>query len=202
VQVDKGARECCDRRMFRRWFLGLLLTIGLTGCPRGPTFVSQQYAGAKRDAETIAILRVNGNERVRLLKLDEEGDLVMPLAEDSRIHFELLPGRHSVVAAEVNPTPNGPQLRGAERIELVALAGKVYRVVFANQEPRIHEVDRDSDALGADVTLPPPRPPETTARPPASNAPSQAVDLLEKPAPSISTPRIDEPGTITVPNGQ
>jgi hypothetical protein len=133
-----------------------LLGALLVGCP-GPTFVVQQYAGPVRDQETIATLRVNASEPVRLLTLDGE-DVRAPLESDSRLHIELLPGRHRVGVA------NGTT-EAADEVAFVAEAGKVYRVVFVNAAPHVVEVSRGSDAPGADVTAPPPAPPAPAPAP-------------------------------------
>ena len=63
----------------------------------GPTFIVQQYNGPPRARETIATLRVNGAETVRLLFLDEE-DVAAPIVSDGRLHIELLPGKHTLTA--------------------------------------------------------------------------------------------------------
>lgn len=114
------------------------------GCA-GPTFVVQQYAGAARPKETIATLRVNGADAVRLATLDAE-DVTAPLVEDGRLHIELLPGRHALSVRNVK----APEGRPAS-VVFQAEAGKVYRVAF-EPEARIHEVDRGTDVPGADVT--------------------------------------------------
>ncbi|MBS2016263.1 MAG: hypothetical protein JST00_25495 [Deltaproteobacteria bacterium] len=128
--------------------LGLCVALalgGLVGCP-GPTFVVQQYAGPQRDAYTIAVLRVNGGDSVRLLSLDGE-DMRAPIASDGRLHVELLPGRH-VVAAYDEKEPN----RRALPVAFGAEAGKVYRVVLAGESAHVYEVDRGSDATVRDVS--------------------------------------------------
>jgi len=137
----------------------LALALVLTGCPPGPTYVVQQYPGAPRPAETIAILRVVGREPVQLAGLDGEA-IGAPVASDARLHLELLPGRHEITA---RPSPG----EAPKRVAFVAEAGKVYRVVFDAGRARVVEVDRSSDAVGRDVsaeeasreaTPPPPRP--------------------------------------------
>lgn len=122
--------------------------VSLSGCP-GPTFVVQQYAGAVRPRESIATLRVNGNDVVRLATLDGEDLGGTPIASDSRLHIELLPGKHTftVLDAKAPHTVYEPVTFQAE-------AGKVYRVTFVLGAPRIYEVDRGADTTGADVTQP------------------------------------------------
>lgn len=142
-----------------------LVAFLLAACP-GPTFVVQQYGGPQRPQETIATLRVNGREPVRLLFLDDQ-DVAAPLEEDSRLHIELLPGRHTVVVGNAKV----PNERYAP-ISFQAEAGKVYRVAFATGaaggEPRMYEVDRGNDTSIRDVTQSPPGevvPPRPPAQP-------------------------------------
>ena len=122
-----------------------LLAFALAGCP-GPTFVVQQYTGPVRPKETIATLRVNGSDSVRLMTLDGE-DLGAPIASDSRLHIELLPGRHALTAQN-GAAPS----EGREQLVFPAEAGKVYRIAFVAGAPHIFEVDRASDAPLREVT--------------------------------------------------
>ncbi len=133
----------------RNLLLAALVTIAavLAACV-GPTFVVQQYGGPARPRETIAILRVNGSEPVRLLVLDDE-DVAAPIASDGRLHIELLPGRHTLTARN-GDDPRAPS--GSLAFE--AKANEVYRVVFAGDEPRLFVVGRGSDKPAQDVTLP------------------------------------------------
>ena len=140
----------------------------LAGCV-GPTFVVQQYAGPVRSPETIATFRVNGGDSVRLITLDEE-DVRAPLESDSRLHIELLPGRHKVGVA------NGPNDL-VSAVTFVAEAGKVYRAVYVGNDPHVFEVDRGGDAAGRDVTAPTAPPPVTA--PPAATLP--APEPLKEP---------------------
>lgn len=131
------------------WALALLLAGMVAGCP-GPTFVVQQYGGPVRAQETIATLRINASEPVHLVTLDGE-DVRVPLEADSRLHIELLPGKHRLgVASGAN--------EAAQDVLLTAEAGKVYRVVFVDASPHVFEVNRSSDAAGTDVTPSPPAP--------------------------------------------
>lgn len=91
----------------------------LPGCGTA-TFIVQQYDGAPLAEEHVAILRLNGDEPVRLEALDGE-----PLGYElhdraSRVHIEMLPGEHELALAE------GPELP-AKRRRFRAEAGKVYR---------------------------------------------------------------------------
>lgn len=121
--------------------------VAVVACP-GPTFVVQQYTGPVRPASAVAILRVNGGESVRLLFLDDE-DVAAPIASDGRLHIEMLPGRHTLIVrnGDDQEAPRGS-------LAFVAEPGKVYRVAFTGDEPRIFEVDRGSDRPVADVTKP------------------------------------------------
>lgn len=124
----------------------LLLSLLLVAC-MGPTFIVQQYNGPARPRESIAILRVNGNETIRLLLLDDE-DVAAPIVSDGRLHIEVLPGKHTLTARN-GDDPRGPS--GA--IAFQAEANKVYRVAFVADAPHLYEVDRDSDKAIRDVTL-------------------------------------------------
>jgi hypothetical protein len=122
----------------------------------------------------IATLRVHGSGPVRLLFLDDQ-DVAAPIAEDGRLHIEMLPVRHTVVVGNAN----APNERYAP-MTFEAEPGKVYRVVFVDGEPRIYEVDRGRDVLVRDVTQTPaiepglPPPPAPPSPPPAGTAPSDA----------------------------
>lgn len=131
----------------------------------GPTFVVQQYAGPVRPPATIATLRVNGGDSLRLITLDDE-DVRAPLESDSRLHIELLPGRHKIGVV------NGPNDLVAA-VAFVAEAGKVYRASYVGSEPHVFEVDRGGDAPGRDVTAP--------LAPPAATAPATAPEPLKEP---------------------
>ena len=170
--------------------LALTLLV-LTGCP-GPTFVVQQYPGPQRPSETVSTLRVNGNQPVRLMFLDDE-DVAAPVAEDGRLHIELLPGRHTVVVANAN----APNERHAP-IAFQAEPGKVYRVTFAagpgGSEARMFEVDRGNDRAVRDVTQSPtPEPPSAPAPPPPPAARAPAEDA--------GAPPVDERGSSSADAG-
>ncbi len=145
----------------------------VAGCP-GPTFVVQQYRGPQRPQETIAMLRVNGNEPVRLLILDDQ-DVAAPIVEDGRLHIEMLPGRHTVVVGNAN----APSERYAP-ITFEAQAGKVYRVTLASGpsggEARVFEVDRGKDTAVRDVTQAPATEQRPVEAPAHAPAPAPAED--------------------------
>ena len=147
-----------------RGLLPLLAAVVVAGCV-GPTSVVQQYAGPPRPPETLAILRLNGKEPFRLVMLDGE-DVQSPLAEDARLHVELLPGRHSVVVLNTKGTPPMP-----ETLPFDAAAGHVYRPVLVAGTARLFEVERGSDRPRVDMTLPSPdaaspQPSQSTTLPP------------------------------------
>ncbi|MBX3193013.1 MAG: hypothetical protein KF819_38870 [Labilithrix sp.] len=152
-----------------RLVFALVVALSLAGCP-GPTFVVQQYRGPARPEASIATLRVNGSEAVRLLTLDDE-DVAAPLEVDSRLHIELLPGRHTVgVGNASTPHDRWPA------IAFEAEAGKVYRVTFVGGAPRIFEVTRAGDTPGRDATIDPSiaepaTPKKATSEPPATDHP-------------------------------
>lgn len=139
------------RRMLRH-ALPLLL-VGVVACA-GPTYVVQQYDGPVRPAESIAILRVNGKDPIRLESLDGE-PVGTRVAEDSRLHVEMLPGRHQLRVRDLARQGAAPG-----RAAFMAEAGRVYRPVASAPRDEIttslqvFEVDADSDAPLRDVTLP------------------------------------------------
>lgn len=146
----------------------LVFVLGtLPACP-GPTFIEQQYPGAPRPAESIAIFRVNGSDTPRVLAVDDEENTASHgLPSDGRLHLELLPGPHVVVAAKtIAALERSPGACGPESLAFEAEAGKVYRlrvVEPADDQPctrtlGVFEVDRSSDNAIRDVTRPPPAP--------------------------------------------
>ena len=161
--LDTKAHGCSDvgRRTVR--VLYVLVFVVLAAC-MGPTFIVQQYNGPPRPRETIATLRVNGAESVRLLFLDEE-DVAAPVVSDGRLHIELLPGKHTLTAR------NGDDRTAATgSFAFMAEPGKVYRVLFDGESAHLWEVDRDSDKPTREAT--PPVPPAPAAPPSAPPAPS------------------------------
>lgn len=144
----------CPNKTVRALFAFLLLFfVVFIGACMGPTFVVQQYDGAPRPKETIAVLRVNGAEPVRLLFLDEE-DVAAPIVSDGRLHIELLPGKHTLTAR------NGDDRTApTSSFTFVAEANKVYRVAFTGETGHLYEVDRESDKPTREVSPPPPPPP-------------------------------------------
>ena len=114
----------------------------------GPTLIVEKYSGPKRPAEQIAILRFYGNDPVLLVAVDGERADVR-LAEDVRLHIEVLPGRH-----RVGVVPQSDMQGALRNASFEASAGKVYRFVIASDGgARVYEVDAESDALIRDVTL-------------------------------------------------
>lgn len=127
-----------------------ILALVLAACDVGTaTFVVQRYPGEARERYAVSVLRVNGSDTVRIVALDGD-EIRVPVQSDARLHFELLPGRHTVVVGTMSP---GDMV---ERLDFDAEAGRVYRVVRqATGAARIFAVDRDKDAPIADVTAPP-----------------------------------------------
>lgn len=139
-----------SRRRTIAWISAAALST-VAACFAGPTFVVQQYSGAQRPTESIAILRVNQRDPARLLLLDDQDASAPLIAEDSRLHVEVLPGRHTVAVANVK-APSERYLP----VSFDAEAGRVYRVTFPSGptgDARVFEVERGNDALVRDVTL-------------------------------------------------
>ena len=127
--------------------------LGLAACG-GPTYIVQQYHGPPRPPETIAVLRVNGNDSLRLLAIDDE-TVPGALDGDARLHVELLPGRHSVIAANMNARVPGTWVGMPEEVIFAVQMGKVYRIIRVRPQNdtapyvmtlHVFEVDRGSDA--------------------------------------------------------
>jgi len=81
-----------------------------------------------------------------LLVLDDK-DVAAPVVEDGRLHTEVMPARHTLVAGRAaalsQPYPT---------LAFVAEAGRVYRVAFDATAPHVYEVDRSTDAVVREVT--------------------------------------------------
>jgi hypothetical protein len=130
--------------------LGAVL-FGLPDCS-GPTFIVQEYPGPVRPANTIAILRLEGNGTVQLLAVDgQRADA--RVAEDARLHVEILPGKHTVMVQNLAAPANPPEV-----VAFQAEAGKLYRPAFmhtVSTGPRLHvyEIDPRSSMPIGDATL-------------------------------------------------
>jgi hypothetical protein len=129
------------------------LSLGLALAPLascgGPTYVIQQYGGAPRPRESVAVIRLDGSDAVQILSIDREQ--LPPVERGVRILIELLPGKHEIAVAE----PNGG-LSAQLAVRFVAEAGRVYRVIVAPSMAagatgayvaRVHEIDPSSGAL-------------------------------------------------------
>jgi hypothetical protein len=169
---------------FARIVVLAAVLLGLPDCA-GPTFIVQEYPGPVRPAEAIAILRLEGNGTVQLLAVDgERADA--RVAEDARLHVEILPGKHSVMVQNLAAPANPP-----EAVAFQAEAGKVYRPAFmhtVSSGPRLHvfEIDPRTGMPIGDATLAPPRAREPApASRPEVKSPEDAgeVPSVEPPEP-------------------
>jgi hypothetical protein len=163
--------------------LGALL-LGLPGCA-GPTFVVQEYPGPVRPADTIAILRLEGSGTVQLLSFDEERADAR-IAEDARLHVEMLPGKHRVMVQNLAAPANPP-----ETVTFQAEAGKVYRPMFmhtVSSGPRLHvfEIDPRTGLPIGDATLAPTRAPvaRPEVKPPENVGTIPAAPTAPEPPPA------------------
>jgi hypothetical protein len=139
VSNDKSLRIAGVLSSFALASVSALL---FAACATGPTYIVQEYQGPPRAREAVGILRVNGRDDVRLETLDDQ-EITARVDDDARLHVEMLPGRHTLSVRSGDP---------GRRIAFEAQPGKVYRVVMESAAPHVHEVDRDNDALGRDVT--------------------------------------------------
>jgi hypothetical protein len=169
------------------------------GCGSTSTFIMEAYPGPVRPANTIAVVRVDGASAVEVLALD--GEPLVPLSPDTRLHIEVLPGRHTLLARN-RMSPGGEA--EPQAVAFDARAGKFYRVSFVGGssafgplEARAFELDPQTGASGLDVTaVEPAAPPAPRKTPPArapilgpSGTPSAAPAASDAaPGPSDSSP--------------
>ena len=156
-----------------------------------PTFILQQYDGAPRAPESVAILRFEGTGTTDLVTLDGSvADAHVP--DDARLHVEMLPGRH-VIGVANRAIPNEPP----RRLVFVAEAGRFYQVVLVapgpnewSPTPRVFEIDGRSGKPVRDVTeqrskpehkpkAPPAQVQAPSAPPPESPSPASPTDVSE-----------------------
>jgi hypothetical protein len=119
----------------------------------GPTFIIQQYAGAPRPKESIAVIRLRGADSVQVLALDRER--LMPVERGVRLHIEVAPGMHEIDVGSEGEIPTSGVDEFRQRLRFTAEAGKVYRVIVSQRlatgaagqyAPRIYEVDPESES--------------------------------------------------------
>lgn len=138
-------------RLFPALFV--LLSLVFVGCGT-VTYVVQKYGGDPRPADTIAILRIDNDDRLHVSAVDGE-PLDVRLTPDTRVHVELLPGGH--ILDVYKPDVDLPV---AQHIRFIAKAGQAYHVELAAAPPgspttwagRIFEIDKSSGAPVRDVT--------------------------------------------------
>jgi hypothetical protein len=141
------------------WWLSSSVVALALACSAGATFVVQQYDGPPRPKQSVAILRIRGDQSARLIALDG-ADANAPIERDVRLHVEVLPGLHTLHVANADE-PAGP----VRRVAFVAEPGRYYGVGFVRAEPargaepRVYELLEDSDAPRRDVTIAKPQVP-------------------------------------------
>jgi hypothetical protein len=161
-----------------------LLGVSFAACA-GLTIVVQQYDGAPRPNESVAVIRVNGGSGSELVSVDGES-MRVTLEKGNRLHVEVLPGIHEV---ELAAPETG--LHRTIPVRFVAEPGKVYRFELRTLETTAaswsepewqavaYEVDRNSDA-----------PLRIAARPPES-APLPVPTHKNPPAPPLDRGSVD-----------
>jgi hypothetical protein len=150
------------------------------------TFIVQNYPGAPRPQDSIAIIRVDSGNGPDVISVDDV-PLRVTLESPNRVHVEVLPGPHEV---DVEVIEREIGLRHVLPVRFIAEAGKVYRVevlevaapagLERHWDAHAYEVDRDFDSrlrVAAPVGAPPSAP-----APPAPAA--VAPDAIDAGAPS------------------
>lgn len=171
----------------------LMLVAVLAVACAAPTFILQEYDGAPRAPESVAILRFEGTGTTDLVTLDGSvADAHVP--DDARLHVEMLPGRH-VIGVANRSLPNEPP----RRVVFIAEAGRFYQVVLVapgpnewSPTPRVFEIDGRSGKPVRDVTeqrvktehRPKSSPAEVLPPPAASARPASTVAPPPEPAAS------------------
>jgi len=194
-----------------RWSVAsTAVVLGLLSSCGKATFIVQQYDGSPLAEGQVAILRLNGDEPVRLEALDGE-----PLGYElhdraSRVHIEMLPGEHELALAE------GPDLP-AKRRRFRAEAGKVYRPLLVHSQTNapvipgvggwvigIYEVDPSSDDIVREISQVPVVNSSAAVAPVAPvSTPAQAstpiVPSAPSPAASATSLQLSEPAQSAAP---
>jgi hypothetical protein len=163
-------------------FICLIAALGASALPGcgGPTYVVELYSGQRRPAESLAILRFGGADDARLVVVDGERADV-PIADDARLHVEILPGEHRLgVISRKNP--DGP----LQYVQFRAEPGRTYRVLMQASGAKVFEIDAGNDALLREVTLPeraeiPPPPPPPPPEPPSPPEEPRIVPMEPEP---------------------
>src|SRR5690606_24836823 len=160
----------------------------------------------------IAIVRLNGDQPLRLEELD--GELLGYELRDrgARVHIEILPGEHELGLSE------GPGLP-LKRRRFRAEAGRVYRPMLVRTQLGggdlgstpwvigIYEVDRDSDEVLREISqiphqfrLTPHRPAPPAQTPPVASSPlAPPVASTMHPAPQASSPAVSPQSSVGAP---
>jgi hypothetical protein len=151
---------------FSRNFAAACLAAGLSLSCGQVTFVVQAYSGPARAADTVSVVRINRDAPVRVVSVDGDPLGNQQIEEGTRLHVEVLPGRHELsIANEKAP------VQKTKVVRFVAEPGRTYRVLAADREwhthatptktpgttwsPLVYEVDAEGDRLLREVSLPP-----------------------------------------------
>jgi hypothetical protein len=135
-----------------------------SGCGQ-VTYIVQQYDGPVRDRDEVSILRLTPDDPAQIVAMDGEALGRQVLDSDTRLHIEMLPGKHQLEVE--NPKASSAT---TQRVQFVAEPGRTYRVVLADRawhtqksqperpgawSPLVYELEGSSDALAREVSLPP-----------------------------------------------
>jgi len=144
---------------------GLALLLALSsGCGQ-VTYIVQQYDGPVRDRDEVSILRLKPGDPAQIVSMDGDALGRQVLDSDTRLHIEMLPGKHQLEVE--NPKAASPS---TQRVQFIAEPGRTYCVVLADRpwhaqkpqaarpntwSPLVYELQGSSDDLAREVSLPP-----------------------------------------------
>ena len=153
------------RRPSTSFFFGLALLLALSsGCGQ-VTYIVQQYDGPVRDRDEVSILRLKPGDPAQIVSMDGDALGRQVLDSDTRLHIEMLPGKHQLEVE--NPKALSAS---TQRVQFIAEPGRTYCVVLADRawhaqkpqvarpntwSPLVYELQGSSDDLAREVSLPP-----------------------------------------------
>jgi hypothetical protein len=137
--------------------VGVSVLASLPAACGGPTFIVQQYEGAPRSRDAVAIIRLNGDDPIQVLDIDRS-PVNVRVGSGTRMHIEVLPGEHTVTVVDAEH-PDGTSQFVRFRTE----PAKLYRALWLRQADRtpglsdlarVYEMDASSDTPIRDASIP------------------------------------------------